>query len=361
MNNICFFNSNKVWGGGEKWHYEMALHLAKKGFGVFAVTNRKSDLFYRLSKHPEIHVFSYRLGNISFLNLIKVLMIYRFYRKNKIDAVVLGLSGDVKIGGIAAALAGVKKIIYRRGTALPVKNTRLNRFLYRHVLTDVISNSEEIKRGILQNKNLVAEKQVHTIYNGIDTSLSYPPNGHEKYLNGNHTVIIGNAGRMVEQKGQQYLIQVAENLQKKNIPFKMIIAGKGELKNSLLQEVKSKNLDNQVYFTDFIEDIHSFLEQIDIFVLPSLHEGSANIVLEAMGHGKPVVAFNISSLPELVSDGKTGFLARFRDAEDLTDKITKLIEDPSLRKKAGKEGRSRVEQFFRMDDTINNFIDVIKN
>jgi glycosyltransferase involved in cell wall biosynthesis len=268
----------------------------------------------------------------------------------EIDTVILGLPSDVKAAGIAAKLAGVKKIIYRRGTALPVKNSLLNRYLYKHVVTDVITNSFEIKKKFLQNNpSLFPQDQIHVVYNGIDIQ----ENPHTSFLNGfPRPVILGNAGRLVEQKGQKFLIDLAAYLKVKKIDFKIKIAGKGILREELIEYARKLDVFEYIEFLDFVTDMNSFFRSIDVFVLPSIHEGSANIVIEAMAHSIPVIAFYVSSNPELIDDSQNGFLVPFGDIPQLGDKTIELITKHEFRYRMGKAARQKVIEKFDVNKSI---------
>jgi len=277
----------------------------------------------------------------------------------KIDAVILGLPSDVKSGGIAAKLAGVPKIIYRRGTALPVKNSFLNKFIFKHVVTNVITNSIEIKKKFLEhNPNLFPNQNIHVIYNGIETNgngiyTSQKLNGHNKQI------ILGNAGRLVEQKGQKFLIEIASLLKKGQLDFTIRIAGKGQLKESLIAYAKKLNVEEKIEFLDFIYDVPEFLKGIDIFLLPSLHEGSANIVLEAMYYSKPVIAYNISSMPEIIDNEKTGYLIKFPDIHEFANKIVFLAQNYSFRKEMGENAHRKVENQFDFNRNIRQLEELL--
>ncbi len=78
------------------------------------------------------------------------------------------LSGDMKIASIAGKMAGVPKIIYRRGSAIPIRNSPINRYLFRRVITKIMANSKETKRTILaNNQSLVPDDKIRVIYNGV--------------------------------------------------------------------------------------------------------------------------------------------------------------------------------------------------
>ncbi|HEX3008157.1 MAG TPA: glycosyltransferase family 4 protein, partial [Bacteroidales bacterium] len=300
-----------------------------------------SEILNRI-KDSRIPSFRFRIQNLSFLNPLLLLRLTFFLRKKRIHTIILGLPSDVKAVGLASKLAGVKNIIYRRGTALPVHNTLLNRFLFSKVITRVLANSGEIKKRFLENNPLLIEEdRINVIYNGVKVN---GVNFQNKEVS--QEVLIGNAGRLVEQKGQKFLIDLARELTNRCLNFRILIAGKGPLRKSLEEYATLNEVKEKISFLDFVENMDTFLEKIDIFVLPSLHEGSANILIEAMAKAKPIVAFNISSIPEIVMHGETGFLAEFGNVQQLTNYVCKLVEDIELRKKLGERAYQHISEKF---------------
>ncbi|MFQ5909811.1 MAG: glycosyltransferase family 4 protein, partial [Thermoplasmata archaeon] len=93
------------------------------------------------------------------------------------------------------------------------------------------------------------------------------------------------------------------------------------------------------------EQLPSLYSLCDIFVLPSRMEGWGLAIMEAMAMRKPVVATRVGGIPELVKDGRTGYLADLGDVLGLSEAIRKLTENPSLREKMGREGRRYVREF----------------
>ncbi|WP_446012154.1 glycosyltransferase family 4 protein [Candidatus Electrothrix sp.] len=355
-------NSNRVWGGGEKWHYETACYLDELGYSILVVTNKNSDLYNKLKDRPSIEVTNSAISNIGFLNPFKLRFLKRLFQKHEVYALILGLSIDVKLGGPAAKLAGVKHIIYRRGSAVPVKNSLMNRFLFCRVLTKIITNSSEIKQNIFKrNENIIEDEKVMVMYNGVDLT-HWPPldyfssNGEQKRV-----LSLGNAGRLVEQKGQEYLIRIAGMLKSRNIPFQLMIAGSGKLERALKSQCKRLGLEEEVIFLDFVEDIRDFLKGLDIYLSTSLHEGSSHVILEAMAAGKPVVAFNISSMPEMIDDGKSGYLIPFGDVQLFTEKIAHLWSHPSEMDQTGNLARKQVEERFDFHANLQQLIQLIGN
>ena len=361
MSNLCFFNTYSEWGGAEKWHAAVALHCRNQGDRVIVVTNRRSALFEKLRKEGGLSLHQIAVTNLSFLNPVKIFAAYRLFKTYRADAVIINLSADLKLAGIAAKLAGVRQIIYRRGAAVSVNNSWLNRRLFRRVITHVIANSEEVRRAILQeNPSLLPVERISVLYNGIDVeAFDRQPVAHVPRNAGE--CVIGNAGRFVEQKGQAHLIELARRLKAQGERFRLLIAGAGEKEAELRETAAVAGVADVIEFLGFVERMPQFFAEIDIFVFPSLHEGSSNTVLEAMAARKPVVAFRVSSLPEMVMSGETGLLVETGSVAALAQAVTTLIHDERLRKTYGENGRKRVEERFSMPRMLREFRALIEH
>jgi len=350
---ICFFNTTKFWGGGEKWHFEAAQMMSETKNNTFFVCDGEGELSKRLLlyKIKQLHL---SVNNRSFLNPIKANRLVKFFKTNKIDTVIFNSPKDLKIGGKAAKKAGVKNIVYRRGIAVEVKKKSLNQKLFRDVVTHFIFNSKATKELLEKNfKEIILSKKTAIIYNAIEFSpiVQNPTT--------NTPLIIGNAGRLVEQKGQHFLIEIAEHLKQKGLKFKIQIAGEGPLHQELAEQIKTKNLTNQIELLGFVADMKKFMQRIDIFVSTALWEGFGFVLAEAMAQQKPVLAFSLSSNPELVKDGENGFLIPPNNTSLFADKLEVLIKDYEQRKKMGENAYCFAKTNFEQQQQFKKLLDFI--
>lgn len=357
MKKICFFNSIKFWGGGEKFYFEYALGLKKKGYDVLVICSKDSEFSKRAitTKLPQINI---EVNTFSYLNFFKIFNLIGILKKENIEIIIFSTSQDLKLGALAAKLSGVKYIVYRRGLAKPIKNRFITRIIFKKILTHIIANSKETKRTILENMSqFIDQEKIKVIYNGINTN--YYNNIENKLINitqhKNGGIILGNAGRLTAQKGQIYLLEVAKILKKKNIKFTLFIAGSGKLKESLNDKIKKYKLEKEVILLDFVEHIEFFMNSIDIFLFSSIWEGFGYALVEAMVKSVPVVAFNITSNPEVVQNNVSGFLVDYPDIEMFSSKIELLIRDKQLREKMGEAGRKIVLDRFLFSKSLLEF------
>jgi glycosyltransferase involved in cell wall biosynthesis len=270
--------------------------------------------------------------------------VYACFRKEKFDVIVMNFSNDLKVAAPVAKRAAIPKIVYRRGSDIPIKNTCLNRYLFGKCLTDILANSEATKRAILQNNpSLFPKNKIKVIYNGVVIAPS------TSVETRNEIPVVGVLGRLVHQKGIDILLDIAAILKSRGVICKFRIGGDGVLKSKLLQKTRAGHLSDFVDFVGFVANPHAFMQGIDIFVLPSRWEGFGYVLAEAMLAKKPLVAFDISSNPELVCHNTNGFLIPFGEKEQFADAIQTLVEQPDKRASFGMAGFAMVQEKFNFE------------
>ena len=350
--NICFFNTTSFWGGGEKWHFEAAQKMSETNNSTFFICDSKGALAKKL-EGLEVVQHHVTASNLSFLNPSKINRLVQFYKENKIDTVIFNNPKDLKLGGRAAKKAGVTKIVYRRGIAVEVKKSRLNKHLFSDVVTHFIFNSNATKELLEKNyKSIIPTKKSAIIYNAIE----FPKESITLDSSPTTQFVIGNAGRLVEQKAQHYLIDIAEKLNEKQVNFKIQIAGDGPLYDDLKKAISDRNLTDKIELLGFVEDMSTFMSGVDIFVSTAIWEGFGFVLAEAMVAKKPVLAFDMSSNPELVKDGENGYLIPPKNSTLFADKIETLISDKALREKMGAEAYRFAKANFETEKQFQKLI-----
>ncbi|PKP50107.1 MAG: glycosyltransferase family 1 protein [Bacteroidetes bacterium HGW-Bacteroidetes-12] len=353
--NICFFNTTPFWGGGEKWHLEAALMSNEKGLNTFFVANKNSVIGEKLAT-TSIHPFFIKTTRFSFLNPLKISKLITFFKANEIETVIFNSPNDLKLGGIAAYFAKIPTVVYRRGIAVKIKNSFLNKWLFTKVITHFIFNSEATKKLVLENFNTILNtKKTAIIYNAIE----FPKNTNNIEHVPNTVFTIGNAGRLVEQKGQYFLLDIAQFLKNKNVAFKILIAGEGPLFGELQEKIQKNGLAEQIKLLGFVSDIHSFMQQIDVFVSTAKWEGFGFVLAEAMTFKKPTLAFDVSSNPELISNEKTGFLIPAFNTEVFAEKLIALNNNREKLKQMGNEGYLFAQENFAKEKQFEKLMEFI--
>ncbi len=186
------------------------------------------------------------------------------------------------------------------------------------------------------------------IYGGVDTHF-FRPKGSETSDNG---IVVSFVGRMIESKGPQILLHVAEKILRERPDVSFLFAGDGPMLNKLKQRNNGK-----VSFLGSLEkkQIAARMKKSDIPVHPSFHnEGFPNVLLEAGASGCAVISTNQGGSGEIIIHNQTGLLIE-PTVEQITYHLTALIENSQQRQALGKALRQRIQEHFTWDNIIKEF------
>lgn len=155
-------------------------------------------------------------------------------------------------------------------------------------------------------------------------------------------------GRLVEQKGVQYLILAMPEILKKHPQATLTIVGDGPARESLRRLAITSGVNEHTHFLGAIENtsLGELYGRAALFVSPSLAEGFGLTLVEALGCACPVLATDLPAVRDIVIDGITGLVCRQTDSTDLAAKVCSLLEHPDLRERLGEAGRRYVRERF---------------
>jgi len=187
-----------------------------------------------------------------------------------------------------------------------------------------------------------AEGSIRVIPNGVDLELFSGQNAFESVR-----PYLFSMGRLVFRKGYDILIEAFAKITISNHNIDLIIAGKGDEERNLTDLVIKSGLEDRVKFVGFVkgDEKISLVKGCKFFICPSRREALGVVNIEALAAGKPVVAFNVDGIPDLIKHGKNGLLAEPEDIEDLASKIQVLLRDDQLRERMGREALKMVKRY----------------
>ncbi len=203
----------------------------------------------------------------------------------------------------------------------------------------IVANSREGIRNAI--KLGVPPERLFFLPNVVDTEYFQPSTKHD-----NRQVCLLSVGRLVKQKRiDRFLTILAKVRSAAEVPVSGLIVGDGPLRPILEQQAKAlRLLPDGVEFCGQVPDVRPIYGKADILVLTSDHEGTPNVVLEAMASGLPVVATKVGGVPEVIQDGATGYLAHPQDENSMVEALLRLIHQPSLKAEMGSSARAYVER-----------------
>jgi glycosyltransferase involved in cell wall biosynthesis len=148
------------------------------------------------------------------------------------------------------------------------------------------------------------------------------------------------------------LIDAVPKLRSEFPNIRVIIVGDGELRPELEAQAERLGIQDVVVFTGFRNDVAELLELFDVFVMPSTMEGLGTSILDALAARKPVVATRTGGIPEIIEDGRTGYLVQPKDAAALADAIARLIHEPAKAARFAEAGRRIIEERFSVSRMV---------
>lgn len=337
------------------------------GFGI----EHDKEMVETANKN-NVNTFSFPLKhNSPFSNLNVLFKLYFFFKKNNFDIVHTHSTEAGITGRFAAYLAGVPIIIHtNHSIPFHQKNNLLNGFVVfceknvAKFTSKYISNANIITDSFL-SKDIGKKEQFLTIYSGIDLSKFEKAKKSAVLKNHKNKFKILTVSRIVEDKGLEDIIFVAENLIKnqkvKDILF--IIIGEGPLKPFLKNEIEKRNLQNYFLFLGKRSDVSEIMKACDIFLTCSYREGTPRVITEALACNLPVVASNIDGIPEQITNNKSGILVSPGNINQISESILLLKNDLKLRKTLSLNGKKNLSSFSKevMVEKIDELYDKLIN
>lgn len=204
----------------------------------------------------------------------------------------------------------------------------------------------------------IPAKKVVTIPNCLDTSrfnfeVDTVSVKNELGIEQSRKIILS-VGSLLPVKGYRYLLEAACEIFAKIPDVDIVLAGDGELLSELKHQVNVQGIAERVKFLGYRQDIERILKASDIFVMPSLREGTSIAILEAMAANTPIVATAVGGNPEVIIDGKTGILVPPADSKALAKAIITLLTDNEQASSFARAAKERVENVYHPQKNIEN-------
>ena len=330
---IAFILPSLQGGGAEKVFLNLSIVLANKNNDVTLICISKN-------KDYDIDLKKYNINYLSF-NKKKIIFslpkIINFFRKNKFD-IIFSTIVHLNIAMFFLNKFFIKqKVILRESNniKLSLKNKNIIiKLLYDFLISiaynnsNIIVPSSKLKENLI-NKYHLNENKVHVINNPISINFNQQSKkiNYKDFLkfigindNKNFKIIL-NIGSLTKQKNQIQIIKAIEKMD--NIQnIKLIIVGKGPMKNQLLNYIKKNKLEEYVFLVGFHSKIEIFLNFASLYVCSSLWEGFPNALIDAAAHNLQIISNNCDYGPsEILQNGKYGALCNVNDYQKLTNLI----------------------------------------
>ena len=314
------------------------------------------------------------LNVLGLLNRIGVLTraffaLKKLCKQNQIDIIYTN-TAPVIIGGILSIFTGIKNVWHLHEILEP--SSFMHRF-FGWLINATAQKVIVVSDAVYNNwAGRIGASKMVKVYNGFEASgVNDSANDNasaslrdQLNLNDN-TVLVGMVGRVNLIKGQFYFIQIAAAAKVAGLNCHFVMIGdayKGYeyLYPQLESQIAELGLQNSITNLYYQPNAVSLIQQLDIFVLPSIKPDSFPVViLEAMAAGKPIIATNQGGAQEQIDDCVTGFLVPINDATIAAQKLGVLVNNPDMRTQMGQAGTKKLEEQFSLATFNKNIVDQI--
>lgn len=348
-------------GGTERQFVHVANGLDRLQFDVeLGCLRREGPLLDSLDPGLPIHTYPLKGTFFHYKSMLSQLRFARDVRKRRID-IVHAYGWYTNIFAIPPAWMAHRPAIIAsiRDAGAYTTPAKIKALKFTCVLADcVLANSMAGRTWLLEQG--VNESKIEVIRNGIALPAQFQrvhegPFRKEFGIPGN-AAICACVGRVVSGKGIDDYLRAAHILSEQGRDVRFLMIGALSVERNYRSEMETLarelNLEGRVIFTGQRQDVSAILQEVDVVVHPSLTEGLSNVILEAMGAGLPVVASRVGGNPELVEDGRTGFLVPAKSAVEIARAIGRLLDQPSMARSFGEKGRQRVLEEFTIGQML---------
>ncbi|MGM0883310.1 MAG: glycosyltransferase family 4 protein [Bacillota bacterium] len=354
-------------------HYDYKV-LLDMGHEVHIAANFNGELDTFEDSRVIKHQIDFSRSPFSFNNLKALKQLRKLFEDNYF-AVIHCQSPS---GGVITRLAAAKtrkmgsKILYTaHGLHFYKGAPLLNWIIYFNIekvvgrYTDcIITINEEDYKNAKNKLGISSTEYIHGV--GIDLN-KYSSNSFEKkaklreeYGYNQLDYILMYSGELSYRKHQDLLIETISILKYKIPNIKLLLAGTGKMHNEYEQMTKKLNVDEQVMFLGYRNDIANLLSIADIYVSSSRQEGLPVNIMEAMASGLPLVVTNCRGNRDLVEDGINGYVVEVDDRNGFAAAVEKLFLEEELRKIFSISSIKQIQKY-SVDDISNEMVKIYSN
>lgn len=359
--NILHLSDAKTWYGGEIQLAELLPNLKELGVhsSVFCWEGTPLDLF---CKKQGIAVFSQKRAPI--FSLIKALK--NCIEHNSIDIVHIHTSRFFTLYVLTDFLYNLNaKAIYHKKLISKNGNSFLSRWKYNYKnVAYIIAVSQKIKESL---KKVVRPQQLHkvkVIYDGIPMKVNPPEFDIRDKFNIRANYLMGSLANHTPQKDLATTLYTLNTLVKEHqlTDIHLVQIGKEtEYSPDLYRLAKELNLTEYITFTGGIDEGKRYLSQFDVFLITSNREGGPLTVYESFLQKTPVVSTKVGVVPEVIDDGKNGFLSEIGDYKNLAKQIKTLLENKALQNQFINNSYQKVIQQFDAKKSAEQVVELYKD
>lgn len=329
-------------GGAETMCENLTYALTKMGHQVTVVSlyNEQTPISRRMEEAGiRILYLDKKLG----LDLSMIPKLIKIMKQERPDAVHTHLD-VIKYAVAAAKLCGIRRCVHTvHNVAHKEAEGRLQKIIntvyFKLGWSVPVALSPEVRKTIVSFYGL-PEEDVPMIYNGVDLSKCLPKTDYSL----SEPAVLLHIGRFNHQKNHKGLLEAFSRVLETIPNCCLHLLGDGELRQETEDYAEELGIREKVMFHGSQSDVYPYLQQADVFLLPSNFEGMPMTIIEAMGTGLPIVASKVGGVPDMLDDQVSGRLVS-RDPSEVAGVVCELLDHEDFRISLGSHALQRSRQF----------------
>ncbi len=279
------------------------------------------------------------------------------FKHFKPDIITSHINEGAWMAGMVARETARQAAVVRTRTDIdPPKSHFINRFVH-HRWTDHLIVSSQLHKKLCCRLLDFPADGIDVVYGAVDTDQFKPrpdvdPAFRREIGATPETVVIGMVARLDPVKGHEYALQALQLLRATPVPHLLVALGYENQRSFswLMEEARRLGVADRVRHFGWRDDLPTLVSQMDIGLIASTgSEANCRVALEFMAAGKPIVATTVGVIPEILVDGEQGFLAPPCTVEPLAQGVARLLTNPSLRLRLGRQALEHCRANFGLD------------
>ena len=341
----------RSWRGGQGQVKYTVMGLRASGRRATLVAHPEGELLRRMSEGLDLVPLAPR----NEIDLAAAWRLSRVIKRLLPDVVHAHDPHAVAMAATALAIAAPRPrpaLVASRRIEYRIAHNSFSRWKYSQVDCFIAISRAVAERLVADG---IPRRQVVVVHEGVDVEriVRLPVgNIHAELYLPTHAPVVGNVGALVEQKGQHHFVEAAALVVREVPDARFVILGEGELRPALEEQIKRRHLERHVFLAGFRADVLELTKSFDVFVVSSLHEGMCTALVDAMAASRAAVGTSVGGVPEVMADGKTGFLVPARDHTAMARRIVQLLKDPALRLRMGATALERARELFTVERMV---------
>jgi glycosyltransferase involved in cell wall biosynthesis len=368
---VLILISNMEFGGAQRQIVELVNNVDQTQFDIHVCSLSKyAPLAKQFKKGIPLHII-HKKAKFDFSVVFKLAILIRNHKFNVIHSYLFDAEIAARLAG-KLSNTGIKVIGSERNANYTLKPIQKRAyFLTKNLVSEIIANSQSgadynaVQTGQPKHK-------YHVVYNGVDTNRFISRDKHRiRSILGiePNCKLIGMFASFKQQKNHPFLIAALENLKEKGEEFKLLLVGDmlyGGLHGSddytikVKKQITDSNFGNDVIYLGNKDNIEEIYPACDFTVLPSIFEGTPNVILESMACEVPSIATNVSDNNKIIKHNYSGYIVEVGDINMLSESIRNLLNDTELLDTFSVNARETMLDKFSSINLAKNMCEIYK-